>query len=134
MEDFENKSFFKKYSLWFIMLTVLVILGVVVFKGWDKVVIHEIDGTVIITGNFSCLPLKADVDKNKACALGVKSRDGLYYALDVSHIQDANSDLKVEDTIAVTGTLRPDTPEPRPEWADYDVKGVVLVNTVLRTR
>jgi len=66
--------------------------------------------------------------------LGVRSRDGLHYALDISRIQDANSDLKAEDTIAVTGTLKPEGNMPAPEWADYSVAGVVLVNTLLRTR
>ena len=134
MDDFENKSFFKKNAIWLVVLVAFVIFGILLFKGWDKVVNNEIDGMITITGNFSCLPLKVGIDNNETCALGVRSRDGLYYALDVSRIQDANSDLKAEDTIAVTGTLKPESAVPKPEWADYNVEGVVLVNTLLRTR
>ena len=135
MNDYENLSFFRKNSIWLIVLAALLIFGFLLFKGWDKVVNDEIDGMVTITGSFSCLPLKVGVESvDKECTLGVKSRDGLHYALDISRIQDANTDLKVEDTIAVTGTLKLTAEKPVPEWADYEITGVILVNTLLRTR
>jgi len=134
MNDFESESAFRKNAIWLVVLAAFVIFGFLLFKGWDKVVNDEIDGMVTITGNFSCLPLKEGAHASGTCALGVRSRDGLHYALDISHIQDANSDLKAEDTIAVTGTLKPESEVPVPEWADYNIAGVVLVNTLLRTR
>ena len=134
MNDFENEGFFKKNAIWFVVLIALVIFSFLLFKGWDKIVNDEIDGMVTITGNFSCLPLKVGVPTTDACALGVRSRDGLHYALDISRIQDANSDLKAEDTIAVTGTFKPESGTQAPEWANYEISGVVLVNTLLRTR
>lgn len=135
MDDFENESFFRKNAVWLVVLAALVIFGFLLFKDWDKVVNDEIDSMVTITGSFSCLPLKPGIEKSdETCTLGVRSRDGLYYALDISRIQDANTDLKVEDTIAVTGTLKPKTDTPAPEWVDYDIADIVLVNTLLRTR
>ena len=135
MEDFENEGFFRRNAIWLVVLAALAIFGFLLFKDWDKVVNDEIDGMVTITGSFSCLPFKVGIEVgDKACTLGVRSRDGLHYALDISRIQDANTDLKVEDTVAVTGTLKPATVVPAPEWADYDITGIVLVNTLLRTR
>lgn len=134
MDDFENESFFKKNAIWLVVLVALGVFGLLLFKGWDKIVNNEIDGMITITGNFSCLPLKIGVEAPEKCVLGVRSRDGLYYALDISRIQDANSDLKAEDTIAVTGTIKPDSAVPAPEWVNYDITGIVLVNTLLRTR
>ena len=135
MEDFENEGFFRRNAIWLVVLAALAIFGFLLFKDWDKVVNDEIDGMVTITGSFSCLPFKVGIEVgDKACTLGVRSRDGLHYALDISRIQDANPDLKVEDTVAVTGTLKPATAVPAPEWADYDIADVVLVNTLLRTR
>ncbi|MDP3875149.1 MAG: hypothetical protein Q8Q22_01350 [bacterium] len=134
MNDFENASFFKKNAIWLVVLIALGVFGLLLFKGWDKIVNNEIDGMVTITGNFSCLPLKEGVETLDTCALGIRSRDNLYYALDISRIQDANSDLKTEDTIAVTGTIKPESAVPAPEWANYDITGIVLVNTLLRTR
>ncbi|MDO8729296.1 MAG: hypothetical protein Q7K26_05445 [bacterium] len=134
MKDFENDSFFKKNAIWLVVLVAFIIFGFLLFKGWDKVVNDEIDGMITITGNFSCLPLKKGVATRETCTLGVRSRDNLHYALDISHIQDANSDLKAEDTIAVTGTLKPKSATSILDWADFDITGVVQVNTLLRTR
>ncbi|KKT86584.1 MAG: hypothetical protein UY16_C0037G0006 [Candidatus Gottesmanbacteria bacterium GW2011_GWA2_47_9] len=134
MDDFENQSFLRRNAIWLVVFAALVIFGFLLFKGWDRIVNDEIDGMITITGNFSCLPVKAGIEAPETCTLGVRSRDALYYALDISRIQDANSDLKAEDTIAVTGTLKPKGDVPAPEWADYDIAGVVLVNTLLRTR
>jgi hypothetical protein len=134
MNDFQNESFVRKNAIWLVVFVALVIFGFLLFKGWDKVVNEEIDSMVTITGNFSCLPHKTEIAKPETCILGVRSRDGLHYALDISRIQDANTDLKAEDTIAVTGTLKPEDEIPTSEWSNYDVSGIVLVNTLLRTR
>lgn len=134
MDDLENENFFKKNAIWLVVLLALIVFGFLLFKGWDKIVNNEIDGMVTITGSFSCLPLKSGVPVEKICVLGVKSRENVHYALDISHIQDANTDLKAEDTIAVTGTLRPESEIGESEWSPYNIKGIVLVNTLLRTR
>ena len=134
MNDFENDSFFRRNAIWLVVLAALIIFGFLLFKGWDKIVNEEIDGMVTITGSFNCLPLKVGVTEPETCILGVRSRDGFHYALDISRIQDANTDLKAEDTIAVTGTLKSEDQVSQPEWAEYDIMGVVLVNTLLRTR
>lgn len=137
MDNLENDSFVRKNIVWLVVLVAFVIFGFLLFKGWDKIVNDEIDGMATITGNFSCLPIKVEAgstNTGEPCVLGVKSRDGLFYALDISRIQDANTDLKAEDTIAVTGTLKPDSEINLSEWSSYNIKGVVLVNTLLRTR
>ena len=137
MENFENDNFLRRNAIWLIVLAALIVFGFLLFKGWDKVVNDEIDGMITVTGNFSCLPLKAGVDlaePAEMCTLGVRSRDGLHYALDISRIQDANTDLKAEDTIAVTGTLKPNGETNISEWKDFDIAGVLMVNTLLRTR
>lgn len=120
--------------VWLVVLVAVAIFGFLLFKGWDKVVNEEIDKTTTITGNFSCLPLKTGVADQSDCTLGVKSRDGLFYALDISRIQDANTDLKADDTIAVTGFLHQITEVTSGEWDSYNVAGVINVNTLLRTR
>ena len=135
MNDFENQGFLRKNAVWLVVLAAVVIFGFLLFKGWDKVVNETVDSMTTITGNFSCLPLKtAKPQTAEDCTLGVKSRDGSYYALDISRIQDANTDLKAEDTIAVTGFLLPATEVPGSEWDIYAVQGIIKVNTLLRTR
>ena len=134
MNDFENKSFFQRNIVWLVVLAAMVIFGFLLFKGWDKIVNEEIDTTTTITGNFSCLPLKTGIVDETDCTLGVESRDGLFYALDISRIQDANTDLEADDTIAVTGFLSPIAEVSSNEWDAYNVAGVIKVNTLLRTR
>ena len=134
MNDFENKSFLQRNIVWLVVLAAMVIFGFLLFKGWDKILNDEIDTTTTITGNFSCLPLKTGIVDEMDCALGVKSRDGLFYGLDISRIQDANTDLKADDTIAVTGFLRSITEVSSNEWDAYNIAGVIKVNTLLRTR
>ena len=134
MNEFENESFLRRNAIWLVVLAALVIFGFLLFKGWDQIVNEEIDSMTTITGSFSCLPTKVGVEASGTCTLGIRSRDGLYYALDISHIQDVNTDLKAEDTIAVTGTLKPESEIATSEWTDYDIMAIVLVNTLLRTR
>jgi hypothetical protein len=132
MNEFGNESFVRRNAIWLVVLAAFVIFGFLLFKGWDQIVNEEIDSMMTITGNFSCLPLKEGVEPSDACTLGVRSRDGIFYALDISRIQDVNTDLKAEDTIAVTGIIKEGAPTV--EWADYNIMGVVMVNTLLRTR
>jgi len=134
MEEFERKSFVQKNLVVILVVAVLAVFGYLFFAGWDKAVNNGVDGMTTITGNFSCLPLKDTTAEVTDCSLGIRSRDGSYYALNVSRVQDANIDLKAEDTIAVTGTIEPDETMSDDRWAPYDIAGVVKVNTLLRTR
>ncbi len=135
MDEIRNEGFLRQNAIWLVVLVALVVFGFLLFKGWDEVVNDEIDGMVTITGQFSCLPLKDGSEVyGEECNLGVKSREGLFYALDISRIQDVNSDLKAEDMIAVTGTLRPESEIEDSEWQDYNIAAIVHVNTLLRTR
>lgn len=134
MNNFENQSFMKKNATVLVVLLALVIFGLLLFKGWDKVVNVSVDNMSTITGNFSCLPLKDGTIDEENCTLGVKASDGSYFGLDISRIQDANTDLKVDDTIAVTGFVLPETEIKGSEWEAYAIVGIVKVNTLLRTR
>lgn len=134
MNELENRGFLQRNVVWIVVLVAVVIFGFLLFKGWDKVVNEQVDSMVTITGNFSCLPLKSGEAEETECNLGVRSRDGSFYALDISRIQDANTDLKAEDTIAVTGTLKSVDNVESKDWDNYAIAGVIKVNTLLRTR
>ncbi len=134
MNDPEESEFFKKNLVWLLVVGAIVVMGLLMWNGLDKVVNDSVDRMSTVTGNFSCLPLKKGVVPGKECTLGIRSKDGSFYALDVSRIQDANTDLKAEDTIAVTGFLLPASTINDSQWEDYDVSGVIKVNTLLRTR
>lgn len=144
MNDYENQGFLKRNAVWIVVLVAVIIFGFLLFKGWDKVVNEQVDKMITITGSFSCLPLKpgvtldvpdiANVNTDTNCVLGVRTKDNSNYALDISHIQDANTDLRAEDTIAVTGFVLAATEVLGTQWEGYDVIGIIKVNTLLRTR
>lgn len=134
MNDFQNRGFIRRNIVWLVVLLAVVIFGFLLFNGWDKIVNEQVDSMSTITGNFSCLPLKVGTEPKESCILGVQSRDGSFFALDISRIQDANTDLKAEDTVAVTGFLLPESEVAGSQWEQYDVRGIMKVNTLLRTR
>ncbi|MEK7135114.1 MAG: hypothetical protein AAB780_00205 [Patescibacteria group bacterium] len=135
MNDYENQGFFRQNVVWLVVLAAVVIFGVLLFNGWDKIVNEKVDSMSTVRGNFSCLPLRSGATASAdTCMLGVRTNDGASYALDISRIQDANTDLRVDDTIAVTGFLLPETQVSGTQWEDYDVRGIIKVNTLLRTR
>lgn len=135
MNEYENRGFLEKNVVWLVVLLAVAIFGFFLFNGWDKIVNEQVDSMTTVTGNFNCLPIKAGVELNEeGCVLGVKAGDGSFYALDISRIQDANTDLKADDTIAVTGVLQPIAEVTGTEWQVFDIKGVIRVNTLLRTR
>jgi hypothetical protein len=134
-QEYENRSFWKKNLIWIVAAVAIVIFGIILFTGWGKALNNSIDKTVTITGSFSCLPLKdTTASSSPVCELGLHSRDGMYYALDVSHIQDANINLKAEDTIAVTGVVKPQTALAGSKWDKYNANGIIQVNTLLGAR
>ncbi len=135
MNEFENRGFLRRNAIPLVVVAALVIFGILLVKGWGGIVNNEVDGMITVTGNFSCLPLTSGaIITPEDCELGVRSRDGLHYALDVSRIQDANSDLKAEDTIAVTGFMKSPAEIPSSNWSEYTIAGIIQVNTLLRTR
>lgn len=119
-----------------IILVAILVVVFLLLQGWGKVVNRGMDGGVVtITGNFACIPYKEGNDSQEdVCELGLRSKDGKYYALDTSNVLDANTDLKAEETIAVTGTVSSIEEIAGTSWALYDISGIIKVNTLLRTR
>ena len=135
MQEFEGQNFVQKHLVAIVVAVVLIVFGYLIFNGFGKAVNDEIGGMTTITGHFSCLPLKVPTGGGLTdCQLGIRARDGSHYALNVSRVQDANIDLRAEDTIAVTGVIEPIENVDEPRWAEYDIAGVIKVNTLLRTR
>lgn len=134
MNDFSNEGVKQRRMLIIVVAAAVLIFAFFLYKGWDNVLNGELDRSVVITGEFTCLPTKDGGATQRGCVLGVQSRDGSYYALDISRIQDANTDLKADDTIAVTGKMRPESEIAGSDWEQYDIKAIILVNTLLRTR
>ncbi len=123
----------KKVIYGVIGVAVLAVL-LLIAGGWDKMVNDEIDGQVILKGEFACLPFKEKQKLPEECVLGFKSNRGDYYALDISRIQAADTDIKEDEAIAVTGALAGKAATSTQKLIDdFDIRGVIQVNTLLRT-
>ena len=136
MNEFSNESFFKQNVVWIAALAGLIIFSILLLSGWGRALNNSIDQMMTIRGQFSCLPLKGGAEDTTGCELGLRS-NGDHYALDITCLQDADRDLMAEDTIAVTGFVRPASSVATSTWAKYEkyeVKNVIFVNTLLRTR
>jgi hypothetical protein len=131
-EEFEEKKVFIITA----GIAVIAVISLMV-TGWDKVVNDEIDGgKFTLKGIFDCMPLKkeAKTDRPEECVLGFKSKRGLYYGLDISHIQVADSNIRANEPIAVTGFLAPKNATSTMKLSDeFDIVGVIQVNALLRT-
>lgn len=91
------------------------------------------EGPITVTGEFACLPYNDDAPESKDCTLGVKG-DGNYYAIDISTITLAVTDLKANEDIVVTGTFVPRDQVTAPEWRNYDIAGLINVDALTRGR
>ncbi len=133
MHNLSSANISKQKPLIIAVVAALVIFGFFLYKGWDGKVNNRIDEAVTITGSFTCLPYKVPSPEDK-CILGFMSSKKDVYALDISHVQDVNFDLKAEDKVLVTGTVIPLGATSTEDWIQYDIKGVLRVSTLLRTR
>ena len=125
-----------------VVAVVLVLLVILLMTGGSGLSLNDRVGGELetVVGSFTCLPYKGVDTENADCVLGVKGDNGFFYGLDSRFIQDVNSDLKAQDTVAVTGfiidamKLEGADVATTTDWGKYDVTGVIKVNTLLRTR
>lgn len=123
----------------FVILGGIALLVVVflMILGYDEIVNDDLGGgKFTLTGTFDCMPLKDAVkERGEECVLGFKSGKGRYYGLDISNIQAADTDIKADEAIAVTGFLAPESATSTRRLSDqFEIEGVILVNSLLRTR
>jgi hypothetical protein len=109
---------------------ILIIIGLLVKSFWVKGPIPG-EGPITVTGEFACLPYSDNSAKNEDCTLGVKE-DGNYYAIDISTISLAVTDLKANDKIVVTGNFLPASQITSEEWKKYKIAGLINVEALTR--
>jgi hypothetical protein len=91
------------------------------------------EGSITVTGSFACLPYQDDAPQPRDCTLGVKD-NGNYYAIDISTISLAVTDLKADDKIVVSGNFVPSELITSQEWKKYKVAGLINVESLTRGR
>lgn len=87
---------------------------------------------ITVSGEYVCLPKKETEDPvTLECALGIKSVDGKFYALDLNLLQtEVGKDLKTSDQIEVEGNLVPLEAISSINWYSYNIEGIIWVTTL----
>jgi hypothetical protein len=135
MPNFSIKKEDQKKVIYGVIAAGVLIVLILVANGWDKFLNNEIDGQVILKGEFACLPFKEEQKLPEECVLGFKSNRGDFYALDISKIQAADTNISENEAIAVTGALLGKNATSTQKLIDdFKIRGVIQVNTLLRTK
>lgn len=85
-----------------------------------------------LEGLYICLPHKnSSGPQTLECALGIKTDEGIYYALDMSGLMNSGAGIKTATgtRIRVAGTLVPIAAISSDQWQKYDIQGIMHVKT-----
>lgn len=87
-----------------------------------------------LEGVYLCLPHKnAEGPQTMECALGMKTDDGSYYALDMNALAPGQADaFQVNSRIKVEGLITPIEMLSSDHYQNYPIKGIMSVSRVLQ--
>lgn len=111
-------------------VVILIIIGLLIKSYAVKGPIPN-EGSITVNGSFACLPFQDDAEQKGECTLGVKD-NGNYYAIDISTISLAVTDLKADDNIVVSGNFVPFGQITSQEWKKFKVAGLINVESLTR--
>lgn len=84
-----------------------------------------------LEGEYTCLPHKdTSGPQTLECALGMKTADGSYYAIDSGSNWSLISNLQTGDRIRAGGSLTPIEALSSDHWQKYNVKGVISIKSL----
>lgn len=90
---------------------------------------------VTLEGEYTCLPhIDSSGPQTLECALGLKTDDGSYYALDTNLLSSLPPTLKTGDRLRANGILTPIERLSTDHWRKYNVKGIFSVTDSLEKR
>ncbi len=113
-------------------IVVLIILILLISFGKKNSAV-PVQGPVDIVGKFSCLPYSSTATSTTGCTLGVKDGKN-YYAMDVSTITLAVTDLEADDDIEVKGDFVPIEMISSDQFKSYDIAGIIKVDSLTRAK
>ncbi len=86
-----------------------------------------------LKGVYTCLPHRESKGpQTTECALGIKTDNGVYYAMDTNLIQSKNilSSLTTGDRIQIDGPIVPVEQLNSDSWQKYDIHGIISVTGI----
>ncbi len=95
----------------------------------EKVAIFDSPDRASVTGEYVCLPHKDAAGPQTAeCAIGIRTQDGSYYALDFNLMSQTKPEFKTGDRFSANGIITPVEALSAEYWTkNYNIKGIFSV-------
>ncbi len=125
---------YKNKILGIIVLAVLVGAGYYYFfnRASQKVTLDSTPQKATLSGTYVCLPhLDSSGPQTEECAFGLKTDDGVYYAVDFGQsintmeLFQSGSQIKAEGLIVTKESLSTN------QWAKYNMKGIFTITKMI---
>lgn len=123
----------KKYALFVAVAVFLLgVLSVKTIRNRNSVPpVLQIPTQMTLQGEYVCLPHKNTSGPiTLECALGLKSDDGAYYALDTTNVSFLPQETPTGTHLQVQGLVVPIEQISSNAWQKYDIRGIMQVAAV----
>jgi hypothetical protein len=124
-----------------VVLSIVAVLVLIIFgyfnlsKNFSKNVSVDIDPTpkeITLLGVYECLPFLGGYGANtNECAFGLKTDDGVYYAVNFGQSADAMKKFQNGERIYAQGFFVPKEALSTDHWVKYNMKGIFTITKML---
>lgn len=124
----------KKTVIGLVVVIAIAVVGYFFFSG-SLTTQNTNDGVpqnVTLSGTYTCLPhLDTTGPQTEECAFGLKTDDGVYYALNFGASAAAAQQFQSGAHITAEGFIVPQEALSTDQWAKYNMKGIFTVTKVI---
>lgn len=89
-----------------------------------------VDQTLSVRGVMTCLPHLDPALATRECAYGIKSVEGVYYALDLAQTETSADTIAFDQEIVVSGHFTPLAALSSDQWQQYMIEGIISVDSI----
>ncbi len=117
------------------IVAAVVVAGFIAYVSMPAKNAEQLDATpqnVTLSGTYTCLPhLNTSGPQTLECAFGLKTDDGVYYAINFGASAGAMEQFQSAAHITAEGFVVPKEALSTDQWAKYNMKGIFTVTRVL---
>ncbi len=118
-----------------LVVIVVCIIAFVLINPKPKAVV-PLDSTpqnVTLSGTYTCLPhLNTSGPQTMECAFGIKTDDGVYYAVNFGSSAESMAQFQSSQHITAEGTVVIKEALSSDQWQKYNMKGIFTVTKILQ--
>jgi hypothetical protein len=96
-----------------------------------SITLADVPQRITLTGTLVCLPPKDSLHPYTGeCTRGIRTNEGIHYAVDFSLSSQHPNNFSNEDVITASGVLTPIEQLSSNHWQKYDIKGIFSITDV----